>query len=448
MTSTWHTQSWADKPLTQQAPYSDPLALGPILKRLGTLPPLVFPGEIDRLKQRLAEAVRGERFVLQGGDCAERFTDCREDTIANKFKILLQMSVVLTYGLKKPVVKIGRLAGQYGKPRSKAWEDSPLGQVPSFFGDNVNGYELAERNPDPARLELGYFHAAATLNYLRALVNGGFADLHHPQTWNLAALEPSPRMADYQGLIDRIGEAISFMESFGGVRSEELGSTEFYVSHEGLHLPWESAMVRQWEGAYYAASTHFIWIGERTRAIDGAHVEFFRGLANPVGVKLGPHSSPTEVLALAKILNPMNEEGKLVFISRMGAEGVVKALPPLVKAVEGEGIKALWISDPMHGNTESTIHGRKTRRFDRILEELARTVEVHGTLGSWLGGVHFELTGDDVTECLGGPASLTEDDLALRYETWCDPRLNYGQGLEMAFRLNELLSEPSHYSKR
>lgn len=439
MTRSWHPQSWLDKTRTQEAPYANPESLTPVLKRLASLPPLVFPGEIERLKLRLAEAARGERFVLQGGDCAERFADCREDTIGNKFKILLQMSVVLTYGLKKPVVKIGRLAGQYGKPRSQPWEETSMGRVPSFFGDNVNGYELAERNPDPSRLEKGYFHAAATLNYLRALVNGGFADLHHPQSWNLAALEPSPRMADYQGLIDNIGEAISFMESFGGVRSEELGSTEFYVSHEGLHLPWESSMVRSWEGADYATSTHFIWIGERTRAIDGAHVEFFRGLANPVGVKLGPSTSPSDALALARVLNPANQEGKLVFITRMGADKVEKSLGPVIETIEGEGIKALWISDPMHGNTESTQGGRKTRRFDRILDELARTVDIHRKAGSCLGGVHFELTGDDVTECLGGPSSLTEDDLHLRYETWCDPRLNYGQGLEMAFRLNSLL---------
>ena len=436
----WTAASWRGKTALQQPPYPDPAALEPVLDRLRGLPGLVSYGEIELLKRDLAQAEAGKRFILQGGDCAERFIDCTGQAILDKFKILLQMSVVLTYGLRKGVIKIGRLAGQYGKPRSKPTEDGPQGTIHSYFGDNVNSYDADPqgRIPEPGRLLDGYMHAAATLNYLRSLLSGGFADLHHPQTWNLDAIKPSPRNARYAEITGRILDAISFMESFGGVRGEELGSTEFFVSHEGLHLPWEEAMVRSHDGRNYASSAHFLWIGERTRQLDGAHVEFFRGLANPVGVKVGPSMKPRDLCDLAAILNPQREHGKLVLISRLGAGTAGKVLPGLLSALGDSGIPAIWICDPMHGNTVATARGVKTRSFDRILAELTETAAAHRFAGGQLGGVHFELTGDDVTECLGGPGGLSEDDLDRRYETWCDPRLNYAQSLEMAFRLLEL----------
>lgn len=439
--SPWHPASWRTFPARQQPPYAKPADLAPVLARLAALPPLVFPGEIDRLRGRLASAAAGRAFVLQGGDCAERFQDCTEAAIGNKFRILLQMAVVLTYGLRRPVVKLGRLAGQYGKPRSKPVEDGPHGPMASYFGDNVNGFDPEAREPDPARLVEGYFHSAATLNYLRALGSGGFADLHHPGSWDLGALAPSPRSAEYHQVLDRIAEAIGFMESFGGIQGESVSAVDFHTSHEGLHLPFEEAMVRTWEGRHYATSAHFLWIGERTRDLDGAHVEFFRGLANPLGVKLGPGASPQDAVELARALNPGREAGRLAFITRMGAEGTTASLPALVEAVQRAGVPVLWICDPMHGNTQTTPQGRKTRSFDRILTELDQTAAIHRDAGTTLGGVHFELTGEDVTECLGGPSDLQDSDLGLRYETWCDPRLNYGQSMEMAFRLVDILGQ-------
>lgn len=445
----WFPSSWRSFPALQIPPYPDPAVLEAELSRLRTLPPLVFPGEIDRLRSQLVQAEEGRGFFLQGGDCAERFMDCREEVILNKFKILLQMSVVLTYSLKTPVIKVGRLAGQYGKPRSKAFENTPTGEIHSYFGDNVNSFtpEKISRIPDPQRLSQGYFHAAATLNWLRSMINGGFTDLHHPQTWDLEAIAPSPRSGLYREMTSRILEAIGFMESFGASRREVLDSTDFWVSHEALHLPYEESLVRKATlpgepDRWYGTSAHFLWLGERTRALDHAHVEFLRGLENPLGIKLGPKATFQEVQALSRTFNPDNRKGKLVFITRMGAEKAYQCLVPLLEEVRAAGLAGLWITDPMHGNTVTTAEGTKTRSFDALVAEMEQTALAHRRAGTRLGGVHFELTGEDVTECLGGPSGLTETDLSRRYETWCDPRLNYAQSLELAFRLKEIL-EPA-----
>jgi len=437
----WTPDSWRARPYAQAPPYDDLAAVEDAARRLAQLPPLVTSWEIERLKALLADAQRGERFVLMGGDCAEMVADCSSAAIADKLKILLQMSMVLVHGLHRPVVRVGRFAGQYSKPRSKGTETRDGVELPSYFGDLVNRYEFeAEaRRPNPEHLITGYHHAALTLNFIRALVEGGFADLHHPEQWDMsfarsAALRPEQR-AEYDRMSQNLADGLKLMEALGEARIEELNRVEFYTSHEGLNLYYEAALTRRVprrEGQY-DLTTHLPWIGERTRQLDGAHVEFFRGIANPVGVKLGPATSPEEARALADTLDPDHEPGRLMLVTRFGAGAVAEGLPPLLRALEGRPV--LWVCDPMHGNTRTTNGGVKTRSYDAILEELERTLDVHAQHGTWLGGVHFELTGDAVTECVGGAVGPTEDELHRNYASACDPRLNYQQSLELAFVL-------------
>ena len=442
----WQIDSWKDKPLAQEVAYDDPAAVESVVAKLRELPPLVTSWEIERLKSAVADAQLGKRFILQGGDCAETLLDCKPGIIANKLKILLQMSMVLVHAGQKPVVRVGRLAGQYAKPRSKPTEEREGVVLPSYFGDLVNRPEFTAdaRRADPHALLDAYAHAALTLNFVRSLTAAGFADLHHPEYWDLGfftrcGLTPALR-EEYMHTTARLSEALRFMEALGEMTVDELSRVDFYTSHEGLNLHYESAQTRKVprrEG-HYLLTTHMPWIGERTRSLDGAHVEFFRGVENVVGVKLGPNVDPKDALELFTRLSPTNEPGKLIAITRMGAAHVDASLPPLVEAVQRAGRRVLWMCDPMHGNTQSLPSGIKTRSFDDILREIERSFVVHREIGSELGGIHFELTGEDVTECVGG--GITEADLDTNYASACDPRLNYRQALEMAFRVGSWMS--------
>lgn len=438
---TWTPDSWRQRPARHQPAYRDTASYASVRSRLEALPPVVFPGEIDQLRGRIADAADGFSFILHGGDCVERFVDCDARTITNKLKILLQMSVILSHAARKPVLRIGRIAGQYFKPRSADTEVIDGRLLPTYRGDTINGFEPDEREPEPTRLLQGYFHATATLNYIRSMIDGGFADLHHPYSWNLHSIERTAQWNDYRSIVDNVLDAIHFMESFGGTRDESLGRIDFYTSHEGLHLGYESALTRAEHDSWYDTSAHLLWIGERTRAIDGAHVEFFRGVANPVGVKLSAAADPDEVVELARTINPENDPGRLLLITRLGAEQVETVLPQLVGAMRGAGLRAAWLCDPMHGNTTTVAGGRKTRAFEAVLSELEATFRLHREAGSRLSGVHFELTGDEVTECTGGAAGIGEADLEIRYESYCDPRLNYAQSMEMAFLISRFLRD-------
>jgi 3-deoxy-7-phosphoheptulonate synthase len=443
----WSPTSWKSKTEAQAIDYGDPAGLDRALARLRELPPLVTSWEVERLKGLLAEAQEGKRFLVQGGDCAETLADCRSSVIADKLKILLQMSLVMVHEGKRPVIRVGRFAGQYAKPRSNPVEDRDGVVRPSYFGDLVNREAFTEdgRRPDPDNLLVAYSHAAMTLNFVRSLSGGGFADVHHPEFWDLAffrgAQIPDTLRHEYEKTTRQLGEALRFMEVLGETTVEDLTRVDFYTSHEGLSLHYESAQTRKVprRSGWYDLTTHFPWIGERTRALDGAHVEFFRGIENPVGVKLGPSSTPEQAIALASALNPGNEPGKLALITRMGATKVKVALPRLVEAVKAAGKRVLWVCDPMHGNTQVTPGGVKTRDFDAILAEVEASFDVHEACGTHLGGVHFELTGEDVTECIGGAAGVTIEDLSRNYATACDPRLNYRQALEMGFRIAKRL---------
>ncbi len=436
MNTPWHPASWQQRTAKQQATYPSQEALNDVLVQLSGLPPLVTSWEIEALRQQLAAAERGEAFLLQGGDCAENFSDCSSPIITNKLKILLQMSLVLIHGLNKRVIRVGRIAGQYAKPRSADTETRDGITLPSYRGDLINGpgFTAAERIPDPARLLRGYGRAAMTLNFIRALSDCGFADLHHPENWDLEFVQHSPQAREYQRVVQDLSKSLHFLEILGGSRNPEIQRVQFFTSHEGLHLHYEQALTREVpnKAGYYNLSTHLPWIGFRTAAIDGAHVEYFSGIQNPVGVKVGAGMSIDWLQELLERLNPDNEPGKLVFIHRFGAEGIADGLPPLIEAVQRMERRVLWICDPMHGNTETTRNGYKTRRFDNILSELQQAFDIHRTAGSILGGVHFELTGDDVTECLGGARGLDEAGLARAYKTQVDPRLNYEQAMEMA----------------
>ncbi|MCP4132225.1 MAG: 3-deoxy-7-phosphoheptulonate synthase [bacterium] len=445
MKKKWTENSWQQYPALQQPEYRDKEQYAAVLEMLKTFPPLTVVGEIESLKHQAALAGQGNYFILQGGDCAERFIDCNEQTITNKIKILLQMSVILTYGAKKPVIKIGRIAGQYSKPRSNPTEVIENRTFPIYRGDSVNRYEaeINDREPDPERLLTAFYKSVTTLNYIRAMITGGFADLHHPYNWNLYSIEQSKEWAQYKDTIERILDAINFMESFGGLRPESVGKTDFFTSHEGLLLGYEEALTRKdpVSGNFYNLGAHMLWIGERTREINGAHIEYFRGISNPLGIKIGPSIDTDELPELLNILNPNNEEGKITLITRMGIDKVEDSLPRIVKAVTRAGAKVIWSCDPMHGNSITTKGNIKTRDFDDILGEIKQTFRVHKENGTFPGGVHFELTGDDVTECTGGAADLQHTDLYKNYESYCDPRLNYSQSMEMAFLLAQLLRE-------
>ena len=435
----WKPESWRNRVAGQQPLYPDAAAAEAVVAQIRRLPPLVTWGEVDKLRSQIAEAQRGERFLLQGGDCAESFDDCTGEPIANKLKILLQMSLVLVHGLKKRVIRVGRLAGQYAKPRSTDIETREGLSLPSYRGDLINraGFTLAERTPDPQLMLRGYEHAALTLNYVRAMVDGGFADLHHPEYWDLDFVRHSPLEAEYRRIVQSIVDSLTFMETISGQTLAESGRIDLFTSHEGLHLPYEQAQTQlvAETGRWYNLATHYPWIGMRTAELGGAHVEYFRGIANPVAVKVGPSMTGEGLLSLMEALNPDDEPGRITFIHRFGAKHIAEKLPPLVQAVQKSGRKVLWVCDPMHGNTESTSNGLKTRRFENILSELETAFALHEKLGSHLGGVHFELTGDDVTECTGGARGLTETDLERAYKSQVDPRLNYEQALEMAMRI-------------
>jgi len=432
----WTPDSWQTKTALQQPTYPDQQALAAALEQVRSLPPLVTSWEIESLKSKLAEAADGDRFVLQGGDCAESFDSCDSDSIANKLKILLQMSLVLLHGTHKPIVRVGRFAGQYAKPRSADTETRDGVTLPAYRGDLVNRapFDVESRTPDPTLMLRAYERSALTLNFIRALVDGGFADLHHPEYWDLSFMEHSPKAAEFHRIVDTIGESIQFLETLSGTPVGQLRRVDFYTSHEGLHLYYESAQTRQVprRSGWYNLSTHLPWIGQRTAGVDGAHVEYFRGIRNPIGVKIGPGMTPDTLVELVERLDPEREAGRLTLIHRFGAHQIARELPDLVRTVDATDRKVVWMCDPMHGNTEKTSTGVKTRKFEHILAELEQAFEIHATCGSNLGGVHIELTGEDVTECTGGARGLHENDLARAYRSTVDPRLNYEQALELA----------------
>ncbi|MEV8025257.1 class II 3-deoxy-7-phosphoheptulonate synthase [Microbacterium sp. NPDC080220] len=432
---------WRSLPIKQQPLWPDADAVAAVSAEIATLPPLVFAGEVDNLRARLANAAAGQAFLLQGGDCAETFAGATAQQIRNRIKTVLQMAVVLTYGASMPVVKMGRMAGQFAKPRSSDTETRGDVTLPAYRGDIVNGYDFTEasRTADPHRLLKGYHTAASTLNLIRAFTQGGFADLREVHSWN-QGFAKNPANQRYERLAGEIDRAIKFMEA-AGANFDELRGVEFYTGHEGLLMDYEHPMTRidSRTDTPYNTSAHFLWIGERTRDLDGAHVDYFSKIRNPIGVKLGPSTSPETALALIDKLDPEREPGRLTFITRMGAGKIRDALPPLLEAVKDAGATPLWVTDPMHGNGITTPTGYKTRRFDDVVDEVRGFFEAHRAVGTFPGGIHVELTGDDVTECLGGSEMIDEATLATRYESLCDPRLNHMQSLELAFLVAEEL---------
>lgn len=441
----WTPDSWTSRPIQQVPDYQDPHALAKAEAKLAGYPPLVFAGEARRLKAALAQVAEGRAFVLQGGDCAESFAEFHADTIRDTFRVLLQMAVVMTFGAGCPVIKVGRIAGQFAKPRSAPNEQRDGIELPSYRGDIINAIEFTPeaREPDPARMLQAYSQAAATLNLVRAFAQGGYADLHRVHGWNMDFVAGSPQGERYQSMADRIDETLQFMEACGitGETTVQVNQTNFYTSHEALLLGYEQAMTRidSISESWYDTSAHLLWVGDRTRQLDGAHLEFLRGVANPLGMKVGPSLEPEDLLRTIDVLNPDNEAGRLVLIVRMGADGVETHLPPLLRAVKREGRTVVWSCDPMHGNIEKSSVGYKTRRFDRILQEVRRFFDVHAAEGTYAGGVHVEMTGANVTECIGGAQAISEENLGDRYHTHCDPRLNASQSLELAFHIAERL---------
>ncbi|HET6469439.1 MAG TPA: 3-deoxy-7-phosphoheptulonate synthase class II [Geminicoccaceae bacterium] len=446
-TRDWRPDSWRARPVEQMPSYGDAGTLAEVERRLATYPPLVFAGEARTLKEKLGEVANAKAFLLQGGDCAEAFADFQADKIRDSLRVLLQMAVVLTFGAGMPVVKLGRMAGQFAKPRSAPMEVIDGVELPSYRGDIVNGLEFdaGSRAPDPARQLQAYSQAAATLNLLRAFTQGGYASLTRVHQWTMGSLDRSPQGARYRDMADRIAEALEFMQACGvsDLSTPEITRTNFYTSHEALLLGFEQAMTRvdSTSGRWYDTSAHFVWIGDRTRQLDGAHVEFCRGIANPVGVKAGPSLPADELLRLCDALNPDNEAGRLTVITRMGHDKVERHLPPLIRALEREGRKVVWACDPMHGNTVKSSSGYKTRPFERILGAVRAFFDVHKAEGTHAGGIHVEMTGQDVTECTGGAQAITDAALADRYHTYCDPRLNAQQSLELAFLMAQKLKE-------
>jgi 3-deoxy-7-phosphoheptulonate synthase len=443
--TSWTPHSWRNRPIRQVPAYPDQEKLEAVEAEIAGLPPLVFAGEARRLQAQLARAATGQAFVLQGGDCAESFGDFTAGIIRDTFRVLLQMAVVLTFGSSVPVVKLGRMAGQYAKPRSSDTETIGGETLPSYRGDIINApdFSAAARMPDPARMAAGYFQSAGTLNLLRALASGGYADLHEVHRWNLDFVEKSPLGARYRDLAARIDETLGFMGACGlnSVTAPQIRETDFYTSHEALLLPYEQALTRldKATGHHYALSAHFLWIGDRTRQLDGAHVEFMRGIKNPIGMKVGPSMEVDDLLRVMDVLDPLNEPGRLTLITRMGAGKVAEKLPPLLRAVKRAGRTPVWQCDAMHGNGITTAAKVKTRRYDDIVSELRGFFDAHAAEGTIAGGAHLEMTGQNVTECVGGARGLSEEDLGDRYETFCDPRLNAEQSLELAFYLAEEL---------
>ena len=447
--SDWTKERWRSLPISQQPQWPDADVLDRVEGTLRSYPPLVFAGEARTLRQRLAAACEGRAFLLQGGDCAESFAEFNANNIRDTFRVLLQMAAVLTFGAKKPVVKVGRLAGQFAKPRSKNLETRGDITLPTYRGDMVNAMEFTEagRRPSPKRLLQAYAQSASTLNLLRAFAQGGYADLNEVSRWNLDFVATSPQGARYADLAGRIKETLEFMKAIGitSATAPSIAEAELYTSHEALLLQYEEALTRvdSTTGDWYDCSAHMLWIGDRTRQLDRAHVDFLAGIHNPIGMKCGPTLDPDDLIRLCDALNPRNEPGRLTLIARMGSEKIEDSLAPLVSRVKAEGRRVLWSCDPMHGNTTSTDSGYKTRSFARILAEVRGFFAVHRSLGTHPGGVHFEMTGQNVTECLGGAQDIREEDLKRRYHTHCDPRLNASQALELAFLIAELLAEPS-----
>ncbi|MFK8252015.1 class II 3-deoxy-7-phosphoheptulonate synthase [Ancylobacter terrae] len=447
MAERWTPESWRAKPVQQVPDYPDAEALASVERQLASFPPLVFAGEARRLKKQLAKVANGEAFLLQGGDCAESFAEHTADNIRDFFRVFLQMAVVLTYAGASPVVKVGRIAGQFAKPRSAPMEKVGDVELPSYRGDIVNDIEFtpAARIPDPRRQLEAYRQSAATLNLLRAFANGGYASLGNAHTWMLGFIKDSPQSGRYQALADRITEALDFMRAIGidPENHPEMRVTEFFTSHEALLLGYEQALTRvdSTSGDWYATSGHMIWIGDRTRQADHAHIEYCRGVKNPLGLKCGPSSRPDDLLRLIDLLNPDNEPGRLTLIGRFGADKVGDHLPALVRTVQREGRSVVWSCDPMHGNTIKAGSGYKTRPFDQILKEVKDFFAVHAAEGTYAGGVHLEMTGKNVTECTGGARAISDADLKDRYHTYCDPRLNAEQAIEMAFLVAELLKQ-------
>ena len=446
----WQPDSWRAFNAAQQPVYPDAGALARTLEELHALPPLVTSWEILSLRQQLAEAQDGKRFLLQGGDCCENFAYCRPDIITNRLKVLLQMSLVLVHALRMPVVRVGRFAGQYAKPRSADMEVRGGIELPSYRGDIVNGPEFSAdaRIPDPERMISAHSRSGLTINFVRSLIDGGFADLHHPENWDLSWVTHSPLADEYHRIVGGIADAMRFMETLSGEPAHNLDRVDFFTSHEALLLPYEQALTRQVprQWGWFNLGTHFPWIGMRTAALDGAHVEYFRGIRNPVAVKVGPTMSIDHLRRLIDVLNPDNEPGRLTLIHRMGAQTIAEKLPPLLDAVKREGARVLWVCDPMHGNTENSSNGYKTRRFGNIRGEIEQAFDLHAAAGTRLGGIHLELTGEDVTECTGGARDLTDIDLERAYHSTVDPRLNYEQALETAMligRKSQQLGQPT-----
>ncbi len=443
----WSPDSWKSKPILQQPEYPDSSAVKKVEDELALMPPLVFAGEVRSLQKQLADVASGQAFLLQGGDCAESFAEFNATNIRDTFQVMLQMAVVMTFAGSCPVVKVARIAGQYAKPRSAGTETVDGIELPSYRGDIINdiAFNAASRTPNPERLVRAYHQATSTLNLLRAFAQGGFADLHKVHQWNLSFVEKSPQSEKYQHLAKQIDDTLAFMEACG-IRSSnvpQLKETSLYTSHEALLLNYEQALTRQdsLTNRWYDCSAHMLWIGDRTRQLDGAHIEFLRGVENPVGVKVGPTMQPDELIQLIDALNPDNLPGRLTLISRMGADKITEHLPALVRRVKEEGRKVVWSSDPMHGNTIKASSGYKTRSVDSILKEMKGFFEVHRAEGTYAGGVHFEMTGQNVTECIGGAYRITEEGLADRYHTHCDPRLNADQALELAFLIADTLKQ-------
>ena len=440
------TQSdWREFPALQQPTYPDQEQLQAAVGRLRALPPLVTSWEIEALKTQLAEAASGKRLLLQGGDCAESFDECSSDAIAGKLKVLLQMSLVMVHGTRRPVVRVGRFAGQYAKPRSKDTETKDGVELPCYRGDNVNGpaFTAEDRTPNPWRLVKGHERAALTLNFIRSLIDGGFADLHHPEYWNLGFVADSPNADRYRQIVEEIQDSISFMETIAGRHLGQTDRVDFFTSHEGLHLEAEAALTREVprRDGLWNLSTHLPWIGKRTNDPDGAHVRYFATIRNPVAVKIGEDTAPDQLRRIMDILHPNDEPGRLVLVHRFGVKSVNDGLERLIECVKADGRQVVWVCDPMHGNTVTTASGRKTRHFDDILGEVERSIGVHERMGTHFGGVHFELTGEDVTECTGGARNLSEADLEQAYRSQVDPRLNREQALEIALLVADRISK-------
>ena len=449
----WKTNSWKNYPVKHIPEYEDKKELDMVLGKLKNFPPLVFAGETRSLTKQLAEVVDGKAFLLQGGDCAESFAEFHPDNIRDTFKLILQMALILTSSASLPVVKVGRIAGQFSKPRSSPIEIKDGKELPTYLGDNINGIEFnaKARKPDAKRMFRAYSQAASTLNLLRAFSQGGFADLRKVHLWNLGFVNKSQQGKRFKELEDKVSDALSFMEACGITpeSNRRLRTVNFFTSHEALLLPFEESMTRvdSTTGEYHDTSAHFVWIGDRTRQPDGGHVEFCKGIKNPIGIKCGPSLKATELIQLCTILNPENEKGRITLISRFGYDNVEKFLPKLIRTIKKEGLNVVWSCDPMHGNTIKSAAGYKTRPFNNVVKEVKNVFSVHQAEGSFAGGLHVEMTGQDVTECTGGAQKISEQDLSHRYHTHCDPRLNASQALELAFLISDEIKKNSQYSK-